>query len=357
MRRMPAETAPAEDLSPLRFERGALELIDQTRLPAEERWLRLDRVEEICDAIRRLAVRGAPAIGIAAAYGLVVGLLDEEAPTPELAGRFAWASARLGATRPTAVNLHWALAEGAKAFAPLAGLPQLEAAARLLDWARALHADDVDRNRRMAAHGAALFAPGERALTHCNAGALATGGVGTAVGVLVEAHRQGRLAKVWVDETRPLLQGARLTAWEMLRAGVPHQLVTDSMVGALMARGLVDRVIVGADRIAANGDFANKIGTYTVAVLAHRHGVPFHVAAPLSTFDPETPSGAAIPIEERAGREVTELAGQRIAPVGTEGFNLAFDVTPAELVAAIVTEAGVLRPPYPEAIARVLGRG
>lgn len=344
---------PAE-LSPLRFERGALVLLDQTLLPGEERWLRLDRVAPICDAIRRLAVRGAPAIGIAAAYGLVVGLLDEEAPAADLAGRFAWASARLAATRPTAVNLRWALARGAEAFAPLAGRSPLEAAAALLDWARALHADDAERNRRMAAHGAALFSPGDRALTHCNAGALATGGVGTALGVLVAAHRQGRLASVWVDETRPLLQGARLTAWELLRAGVPHRLVTDSMVGALVARGLVDRVIVGADRIAANGDFANKIGTYTVAVLAHRHGVPFYVAAPLSTFDAATASGAAIPIEERAGREVTELAGARTAPVGTEGFNLAFDVTPAELVTAIVCEAGVLRPPFDAAIAAAL---
>ncbi len=350
----PTPKAPPAEFSPLRFERGALVLLDQTLLPAEERWLRLDRVEAICDAIRRLAVRGAPAIGIAAAYGLVVGLLDEEAPGADLAARFEWARARLGATRPTAVNLHWALAAGARAFAPLAGRPPLEAAARLLDWARALHADDAARNRRMAAHGAALFAPGDRALTHCNAGALATGGVGTALGVLIEAHRRGRLGSVWVDETRPLLQGARLTAWELLRAGVPHRLVTDSMVGALMSRGLVDRVVVGADRIAANGDFANKIGTYTVAALAARHGVPFYVAAPLSTFDPATAAGAAIPIEERAGREVTELAGARTAPLGTEGFNLAFDVTPAELVAGIVTEVGVLAPPFAAAIAAAL---
>ena len=349
-----ADETAAGEFSPLRFERGALVLLDQTLLPGEERWLRLDRVEAIADAIRRLAVRGAPAIGIAAAYGLVVALLDEEAPGADLAGRFERGSALLGATRPTAVNLHWALAEGARAFAPLSRLAPLEAAARLLEWARALHADDVLRNRRISAFGAALFAPGDRALTHCNAGALATGGIGTALGVLVEAHRQGRLASVWVDETRPLLQGARLTAWEMLRAGVPHRLVTDSMVGALMSRGLVDRVVVGADRIAANGDFANKIGTYTVAALAHRHGVPFYVAAPRSTFDPATASGAGIPIEERAGRELTELAGEPIAPAGSAGFNLAFDVTPAELVAGIVTEVGVLRPPLAESIARAV---
>jgi methylthioribose-1-phosphate isomerase len=344
-----------DSFSPLRWEKGALELLDQTRLPHDERWLSCTRVEEIVDAIRRLAVRGAPAIGIAAAYGLVVALLDEDDSEPDADRRVANAAAALLASRPTAVNLRWALDEGARAWQRVRSLPLVEAAARMLDWARALHADDVERNRKMAVHGAELFAAGDRALTHCNAGALATGGVGTAVGVLGEAFRRGRLARVLVDETRPLLQGARLTAWEMQRLGVPHQVVTDSMVGALMSRGLVDRVIVGADRIAKNGDFANKIGTYTVAVLARRHGVPFYVAAPLSTFDPEIESGSEIPIEERAGGEVTELAGERIAPEGTSGFNLAFDVTPAELVDAIVTEAGVLRPPYAESIARVLG--
>jgi len=299
-------------------------------------------------------VRGAPAIGIAAAYGLVLALVDADDPEPDPGRRFANAAAMLLATRPTAVNLRWALEEGTRAFAASGERRDVERTADLLDWARALHADDVARNRAMARHGAALFQPGDRALTHCNAGALATGGVGTAVGVLAEAHRQGRLAKVWVDETRPLLQGSRLTAWEMVRLGIPHQVVTDSMVGALMSRGLVDRVVVGSDRIAANGDVANKIGTYTVAVVARRHGVPFYVAAPLSTVDPRTPSGADIPIEERSGDEVVELAGRRIAPEASRGFNLAFDVTPAELVAGIVTEAGILAPPYREAIAAAL---
>lgn len=347
---------PAAEFSPVRFSAGALELLDQTRLPQEEEWIACTSVEGVADAIRRLAVRGAPAIGIAAAYGLVVALLDPEDPEPDPARRFANAQRILGDSRPTAVNLRWALEQGEEAYELLrAGgeRPLVETAAKLLDWARALHADDVDRNRRMAEHGAALFAAGDRVLTHCNAGALATGGIGTAVGVIAEAYRAGRVAAVWVDETRPLLQGARLTAWEMLRLGIPHRLVTDSMVGALMSRGLVDRVIVGADRIAANGDAANKIGTYTVAVLAHRHKVPFYVAAPLSTFDPRIASGAEIPIEERAGLEVTELAGQRIAPVGTAGFNLAFDVTPAELITAIVTEEGVLVPPFGAAIAQL----
>lgn len=344
-----------EAFTPLRWNEGALELLDQTRLPLEERWVRCETVDEVADAIRRLVVRGAPAIGIAAAYGLVIALLDGGDPEPDSGRRIENAIATLGATRPTAVNLRWALGEGAKAWATLAGRPPVEAAAKLLDWARALHADDVERNRRMAVHGAALFASGTRALTHCNAGALATGGIGTAVGVLGQAFRDGRLAHVWVDETRPLLQGARLTAWEMQRLGVPHRLVTDSMVGALMKNGLVDRVIVGADRIVANGDAANKIGTYTVAVLAQRHGVPFHVAAPLSTFDPSIATGDEIPIEERAGLEVTELAGERIAPVGTAGFNLAFDVTPHELIASIVTEVGILEPPYEQSIPRALG--
>lgn len=342
--------------SPIAWRDGALHLLDQTRLPAEERWLRCTTVAEVADAIRRLAVRGAPAIGIAAAYGLVTAL--DEAGDGDPLAVVERAAATLGATRPTAVNLRWALDRGRERAAELAR----EGAAaslrdRLLDWARALHADDVERNRRMAAFGAELFVSGSRVLTHCNAGALATGGIGTAVGVIAEGWRRGRVERVWVDETRPLLQGARLTAWEFARLGVPHRLVTDSMVGALMSRGLVDAVVVGSDRIVANGDFANKIGTYTVAVLARRHGVPFYVAAPRSTIDAATADGGGIPIEERDGGEITELGGVRIAPPATDGFNPAFDVTPAELVTAIVTEVGVLRPPYGESIARALAAG
>ena len=342
-----------QEFSPVRFAEGALELLDQTLLPQAEEWISCSSVESVADAIRRLAVRGAPAIGIAAAYGLVVALLDPDDPEPDAERRFANAQRILGDSRPTAVNLRWALEQGEEAFELLKERPPMERAAKLLDWARALHADDVDRNRRMAEHGATLFAAGDRVLTHCNAGALATGGIGTAIGVIAAAHRAGKVAAVWVDETRPLLQGARLTAWELQKLGIAHRLVTDSMVGALMSRGLVERVIVGADRIAANGDAANKIGTYTVAVLAHRHKVPFYVAAPLSTFDSRIATGAEIPIEERAGLEVTELAGLRIAPIGTAGFNLAFDVTPAELITAIVTEEGVLEPPFGAAIAQL----
>jgi methylthioribose-1-phosphate isomerase len=311
-------------VEPLRFEDGALLVLDQRLLPAEERWLRCERPGQVADCISTLAVRGAPAIGIAAAYGLALADPGERPAAAEL----------LRATRPTAVNLAWALDQALAAPDPLVR-------------ARELHGEQEAADRRLAELGAALFQPGDRALTHCNAGALATAGYGTAGGVLHAAWERGRLEQVWVDETRPLLQGARLTTYELAHAGIPYRLVTDSSAGTLMARGLVDRVVVGADRIAANGDVANKVGTYPLAVLAQRHGVPFYVAAPLSTVDPDTPSGDAIPIEERDGAEV--------AP-GLPALNFAFDVTPAELVGAILTEAGVLEPPYGEAIAAVTQR-
>jgi methylthioribose-1-phosphate isomerase len=357
------EASDPETLSPLRWSPRGLELLDQTRLPGEEVWIVCERPEQVADAIRRLAVRGAPAIGVAAAYGLVLGLRDfgkgGERPEPALLDRrFDEVEALLAATRPTAVNLRWALARGRRVFAESrAGGPEAVASA-LLAWAHALYAEDIAVNRRMGEHGARLFAAGDRVLTHCNAGALATAGYGTALGVIQSSFRQGRLGMVWVDETRPLLQGARLTAWELQRLGIPFRLVTDSSAGALMARGLVDRIVVGADRIAANGDTANKIGTYTVAVLADRHSVPFYVAAPLSTMDRDTPTGAEIPIEERETREVTELLGRPIAPSETAALNFAFDVTPHELIAGIITEVGVLAPPYTESIASAFaGRG
>lgn len=311
-------------VQPLRFEDGALLILDQRLLPGEERWLRCERPEQVAECISTLAVRGAPAIGIAAAYGLALVDGDERSAAAEL----------LRATRPTAVNLGWAL-------------DQALAAPDALERAGELHREQEAADRRLAELGAALFAPGDRALTHCNAGALATAGYGTAGGVLNAAWEQGRLEQVWVDETRPLLQGARLTTYELERAGIPFRLIADSSAGTLMARGLVDRVVVGADRIAANGDVANKVGTYPLAVLAARHGVPFYVAAPVSTVDPATACGDAIPIEERDGAE--------LAP-GLPALNLAFDVTPAELITAIVTEAGVLEAPYEEAIAAVAGR-
>jgi methylthioribose-1-phosphate isomerase len=310
-------------VQPLRFDDGALLVLDQRALPGEERWIRCERPEQVAECIRTLAVRGAPAIGIAAAYGMALAGDDAEA-----------AAELLRSARPTAVNLGWAV-------------DQVLAADHPLDCALRIHREQEEADRRLAALGAERFEPGDRALTHCNTGPLATAGYGTAGGVLRAAWETGRLDEVWVDETRPLDQGARLTTWELEREGIPYRLVTDSSAGTLMARGLVDRIVVGADRIAANGDVANKVGTYAVAVLAARHGVPFYVAAPVSTIDPRTPDGAAIPIEER---DPAELGA------GVPALNLAFDVTPAELVTAIVTEAGVLEPPYDEAIARVAPR-
>jgi methylthioribose-1-phosphate isomerase len=330
----------------VRLEDDAVVMLDQRRLPAETVALRLSTWQQVAEAIREMAVRGAPAIGVAAAYGVALAAAKSGAGSVEvLREDVARAGAGLAAARPTAVNLPWAVErmveEAARAHRDPAALREA-----LRERAEAIHAEEVERCVRIGEHGAGLLRAGAQVLTHCNAGALATGGFGTAGGVLRAAWESGRLAEVWVDETRPLLQGARLTAWELRQAGIPHRVVADSAAGSLMARGLVDRVVVGADRVAANGDVANKVGTYPLAVLAQRHGVPFYVAAPLSTIDPVTPNGAAIPIEERDPGEVL---------AGGAAFNPAFDVTPAELVTAIVTEAGVLEAPYSESIARALG--
>jgi methylthioribose-1-phosphate isomerase len=354
----------AADFSPLAWREGALLLLDQTRLPVAEVWLECRTPEQVADAIRRLAVRGAPAIGVAAAYGLALGMAESStngataaAGDPDgLTARFAAVARLLGDTRPTAVNLRWALDQGRRVFDEQAPAGPGAAAEALLAWAHRLAAEDVRINHRIGEHGATLFEPESRVLTHCNTGALATAGYGTALGVIQSAWRRQAVKMVWVDETRPLLQGARLTAWELKRLGIPFHLVTDSSAGTLMAQGLVDRIVVGADRIAANGDTANKIGTYTVAVLAARHRVPFYVAAPLSTIDRATPTGAAIPIERRRAEEVTELFGARIAPDETEAVNFAFDVTPHDLITAIITEAGVLLPPFDQAIAAAFAR-
>jgi methylthioribose-1-phosphate isomerase len=288
-------------------------LLDQRRLPDEEVELDCTTVDELVVAIRELAIRGAPAIGVAAAYGLALAA--------ERGDDLDAAAAALAAARPTAVNLSWALEQ-------LRDEPTVERA-------RALHREEVERCRAMAAHAAELFGRGTRALTHCNAGGLATGGYGSAVGALLTAWERGLLVHVWVDETRPLLQGARLTAWELEAAGIPHAVIADSAAASLMAAGDVDCVVTGADRIAANGDTANKIGTYSLAVVASHHGIPFYVVAPTSTIDLQTPTGAEIPIEERPGSELTA----RFA-----AHNPAFDVTPADLITAIVTEHGVREP-------------
>jgi len=298
----------------------AVVLLDQRRLPDEVVDVRCATPAEVADAIREMVVRGAPAIGIAAAYGLALAALRGD--------DLAEAERVLASSRPTAVNLPWALARMRDDPTP--------------ERARALHAQEVERCRRMAAHAVELFRPGTRALTHCNAGGLATGGYGSAVGALRAAAERGLLERVLVDETRPLLQGSRLTAWELERAGIPHAVIADSAAGSLMARGEVDLVVTGADRIAANGDTANKIGTYSLAVLAAHHEIPFYVVAPTSTLDRTTPEGAAIPIEERDPAELTSRFPAR---------NPAFDVTPAALIAAIVTEDGVKRAPYEVSLA------
>jgi methylthioribose-1-phosphate isomerase len=309
----------------VRFEQDGpkVVLLDQRRLPDEEVELECRSVADVVDAIRSLAIRGAPAIGVAAAYGLA--LAAERGEDVDAA-----AAALVGA-RPTAVNLAWALEQMRDEPTPA--------------HARALHEEEVERCRAMAAHAAELFAPGMRALTHCNAGGLATGGYGSAVGALLTAWERGLLERVWVDETRPLLQGARLTAWELEAAGIPHSVIADSAAASLMAAGQVDCVVTGADRIAANGDTANKIGTYGLAVLAAHHGLPLYVVAPTSTVDLATATGAGIPIEERSATEISSRFPAR---------NPAFDVTPAELIGAIVTEHGVHRAPYAESLAALV---
>jgi methylthioribose-1-phosphate isomerase len=309
----------------------------------------------VAAAIRDMVVRGAPAIGCAAAYGIA---LEATRPTFASLEEFYRAVAagfdEIAASRPTAINLFWALDRMRRVFEAARALPPEQVAARLVEEARAIHREDLEVNRAIGRNGAALVADGARILTHCNAGALATAGHGTALGVVRSARDEGKRVSVVATETRPYLQGARLTAWEMMQERIPVTLVTDAMAGHLMQRGAVDVVVVGADRIAANGDVANKIGTYTLAVLAARHRIPFYVAAPRSTIDPKTPDGGAIPIEERGGGEVTGFRGQRWAPEGVGVANPAFDVTPAELVTGLVTERGVVSPVTGEGVRRTL---
>jgi len=345
----------------IRYEPGTLWLLDQRRLPAEEAWVACSSVEQVARAIESMVVRGAPAIGIAAAYGVALAARRlaqgvGDAPVQGAAeGAVDRAIRRLADTRPTAVNLHWALARMEERYRRErdAGAGLGELAQALEAEARAIQEEDLAMCRRMAEYGADLLPEGARVLTHCNTGALATGGHGTALGVIRTAWSRGRLRHVWVDETRPVLQGARLTAWELLKEGIPHTLIVDGAAASLMRAGRVDAVLVGADRIAANGDTANKIGTYMLAVLARHHGIPFYVVAPWSTVDPALPSGAHIPIEERNPQEVAGYGEARWAPEASPVANPAFDVTPAELITAIITDRGVLRPPYEEGIARL----
>lgn len=338
-------------LHPVLWQGDHVALIDQTRLPHAEIWRRCTRWDEVADAIRTMAVRGAPAIGIAAAMGVALAAQAlVKAGTERPLEALAAVSDGLAATRPTAVNLFWALRRMGRVAAeiPATGTAWAEA---LIREAQAILAEDVAMCQAMGRHGAELVPPEARILTHCNAGGLATGGYGTAVGVIRAAHEQGKVAMVYVDETRPWLQGARLTAWEMGQESIEHRLITDNMAGYFLHRGQVDLVVVGADRITANGDVANKIGTYSLAVLAKENNVPFYVVAPSSTFDLSLADGSAIPIEERASDEVTHLGGTAIAPSGTTAANPAFDVTPHRYVTAIVTEQGVHRPPYHQSLA------
>jgi methylthioribose-1-phosphate isomerase len=326
--------------SPIAWTPGrTVRILDQTLLPGEERYLELDTVDAVAEAIRTLRVRGAPLIGIAAAMGVTL------APShgPATLDAVCAASATLGATRPTAVNLRWALGRmERRAVAAVAAGEDLASA--LGDEADAIWEEDRAMCARIGATGAALIGGDAIVLTHCNAGALATGGIGTALAPVYTLHQAGRGVAVVADETRPLLQGSRLTAWELTRAGVPVTVIADSMAASRLRRGDVTCVIVGADRIAANGDVANKIGTYPLALAARAHGVPFYVAAPSSTVDAATPDGSAIPIEERAGDEIAGLPGRRTAPAGVQVWNPAFDVTPAALVTAIITDRGVFSP-------------
>ena len=351
---MPLQSASR--LAAIAWSDDAPVIVDQRRLPdALVEW-RLRTVDEVVDAIRTLAVRGAPAIGIAGAYGVALGLRTAAlADAPAARAEALRLADRVGNARPTAVNLRWAVERvaGAVAAAP-DDIDAIRHAA--LAEARAIHAEDVAACAAIAAAGTAYLEGPRRILTHCNTGRLATGGDGTALGIVYALHAAGRLDGVIATEARPLLQGGRLTAWELAQAGIPARLVVDGAAGAAMATGQVDAVIVGCDRVAANGDTANKIGTYALAVLARHHGIPFLVAGPRSTFDARLPDGAAIVVEERDGDEVRALGGRRVAPEAIDVWNPAFDVTPAALITAFVTDGGVLEPPFGPAIALLVGR-
>ena len=321
------------------------ELIDQTLLPTEENWISCSTPEKIAWAIETMKVRGAPAIGVSAAYGIALAALNNVSlPVSDLKEKLSEAAKLIGATRPTAVNLFWALKEMEKVWICLDDSKAITKA--LVERAQEIASEDEEMCKSIGRHGATLVPQNARILTHCNAGALATADYGTALGVIRAAHEEGKVNMVWADETRPFLQGARLTAWELHKDGIPVRLICDNMAGHFMQRGQIDMAVVGADRITANGDVANKIGTYSVAVLCKEHNIPFYVAAPYSTIDLSLHDGKDIPIEERKAEELTTMAGKRIAPEGIEVANPAFDVTPSRLITAIITEKGVFRPPF-----------
>lgn len=343
-----------ETLRPVYREGRLLRVLDQRLLPSQEVWLALEKSPEVAIAIREMVVRGAPSIGVAAAYGAAFAMRSGAATPP--AERFETARRVLAATRPTAVNLFASLERMERRFREVAGDPPERIEIALLEEADRVADESLESSRRLGGYGSELLAAGTTVLTHCNAGGLATGGYGSALGVIRAAIEEGKAVRVLAPETRPFLQGSRLTAWELARDGIPVEVITDSMSGHYLSRGEIAAVVVGADRIAANGDTANKIGTYSLAVLAKENGVPFYVAAPTTTIDLSCPDGAAIPIEERAAAEVLSFAGHPVAPAGVGARHPAFDVTPARYITAIVTDEGICREPYRESLAEASRR-
>jgi methylthioribose-1-phosphate isomerase len=328
--------------------------IDQRKLPTEETYVTAATYEEVAEAIRNMTVRGAPAIGVTAAMGVALGVRDSDADhLSELRRDFEQICETIGATRPTAVNLFWALRRMERKFEEASELPLPQLKQALITEARQMYLEDIAANEAMGRHGAVLLPASGGVLTHCNAGALASCGYGTALGVIRAAVEQGKKLHVYADETRPFLQGSRLTAWELMQDGIPTTVISDNMSGAIMKQGKIGAVVVGADRIAANGDVANKVGTYMVAVLAKEHAIPFYVAAPFSTIDLETADGSRIPIEQRSAREVTHMGDRQVTPTGVKVENPAFDVTPHQYVTAIITELGVARAPYAESLRKL----
>jgi methylthioribose-1-phosphate isomerase len=339
----------------LEWTEGGVRFIDQTKLPTEETYVNCKTYQEVADVIRNMVVRGAPAIGVSAAMGIALGVKNSKAENVvELKREFDEICDLIGKTRPTAVNLFWAIRRMQQKFETLRVRPLTQIKQDLIEEAQRMHAEDIATNQAMGRHGAALMPASGGVLTHCNAGALATCGYGTALGVIRAAVEAGKKIQVYADETRPFLQGSRLTAWELTKDNIPTTVISDNMAGAMMQQGKIGAVIVGADRIAANGDVANKIGTYSVAVLAKEHNLPFYVAAPISTVDLETPDGSKIPIEQRNPAEVTHFAGKAITPAGVQIENPAFDVTPAKYITAIVTERGIARAPYEQSLAKLV---
>jgi methylthioribose-1-phosphate isomerase len=336
---------------------SGVRFIDQTKLPTEETYVTCRTCEQVADVIRNMVVRGAPAIGVAAAMGIALGVKNSKAETGgELKQEFDRCCDLIGKTRPTAVNLFWAIRRMQDKLESLRVRPLAQIRQALIEEAQRMHAEDIAANQAMGRFGATLMPARGGILTHCNAGALATCGYGTALGVIRAAVEQGKKIHVYADETRPFLQGSRLTAWELMKDNIPTTVISDNMAGAMMLQDKIAAVVVGADRIAANGDVANKIGTYSVAVLAKEHSIPFYVAAPFSTIDLETPDGSKIPIEQRNPREVTHIAGKQMVPEGVQVENPAFDVTPAKYVTAIVTERGIARAPYETSLAKLAGQ-